>query len=398
MDIIDKLVERLFGKKKKAKSQIGVTGEPKIVPKIQKQQPSMQKPQPSRKQISETTRKLIEEIEKAERRDEEKSAVKIKKTVKKKVPKKKAKVRTTEKYKKREMEEAMQEFRKSIKSLGSKIERLEESVQKEKIEPKQALGGVKTIYRELKSEKKNVDAETKQTKQLMQFLERDFLKRKINEEMFRKKMFDYREKLHKLHLEKKELSTQKHDLKETTERIPQVAPVSLEKLSKTVNLEQLLEKQTKSLEILAEESAKRTKIEKRVIKTSTPAETERIETAMRFTTPMKKVDPKTGVETQIKKYKIETDFDKILNYVEVAGSVKIGKIAAEIGISKKRVDECCKLLRNEKQVYIVYPTFGDPIIQTMDYKERAEMEKIKNKKNKEKERKEKENKKKGKRD
>lgn len=374
MGIIDYLMNRFFGKKKTEKQL-------KQVAETKQGQP-LHEPEPSKKQISETTRKLIEEIEKAEKTMGKK--VGFKRVVKKKVPKKKVKARTTQKYKKIELEEEMKEFRNSIKILGEKIDRLDNRVEHEKIAPKQALGGARVIYSELKSEKKDVSDEIKQTKSLMQFLERDFLKRKINEEMFRRKMFDYREKLHLLSMEKKELLTQRRDLSKTTKSIPQVAPVTLEKLAKTDNLEKLLIKQTETLEKLAEQSVKRTKIEEKVIKAAAPVETERIETAMRFTKPMKKIEAQRGVETQIKKYKIETDFDKILAFVEKKGQVKIGQIAKETGISKKRVDECCKLLRTEKQVDIVYPTFGDAIIQTRDYKERAEMEKIKKNKNKKK--------------
>ena len=347
MGIIDDLIRALFGKKK---------------PEKQLKQAAEAKPaQPLQKPVA-----------------PKKPVVRKRRLVKKtKLPR----VPHTEK---KEMEEAMKEFRKSIKILGEKIDKLDSSVEQEKIAPKQALGGAQVIYNELKSEKKNVDGEIKQTKSLMQFLEKDFLQRKINEEMFRKKMFDYREKLHLLSMEKKELSTQKRDLTKTTKSIPQVAPVTLEKLARTDNLEKLLVRQTETLEKLAEQSERRARIEEKVIKAAAPVETERIETAMRFTKPMKKIETQKGVETEIKKYKIETDFDKILVFVEKEGRVKIGKIAKETGISKKRVDECCKLLRTEKQVDIVYPTFGDAIIQTMDYKERAEMEKIKKNKNKKK--------------
>lgn len=354
MGIIDDLIRVLFGRKKTKKEVKGVVEE-KIVQPI-KQSNVPKKPKRKKPRV------------------------------------RKAKIPMVPRPMKGEMEEAMKEFRNSIKILAEKIDKLNSSVEQKKIEPKQALGGAQVIYNELKSEKKDVSNEIKQTKSLMQFLEKDFLQRKINEEMFRKKMFDYREKLHLLSMEKKELLTQKKDLTKTTKSIPQVAPVSLEKLSKTDNLEKLLVRQTQTLEKLAEQSERRARVEEKVIKAAAPVETERIETAMRFTQPMKKIDRDIGVETKIKKYKIETDFDKILVFVEKEGRVKIGQIAKETGISKKRVDECCKLLRSEKQVYIVYPTFGDPLVQTMDYKERAEIEKIKNKKLKELE------KKKGKRD
>ncbi len=364
------------------------------------------------------------------------------------------------------MTEELKKYRKTIKSLRVDVEGLQQSVEKQKIEPKKALGGVKTIYRDMQSEKETVEKEIGQTKELMNYLEHDFLRRKINEDMFRKKMFEYREKLHVLSMEKKELLNQKNTLKKTAE---QIAPVSLEEVSETSNLEKLLERQQQTLEKIAsqrptviisgaggkplnskqqaafiqdalrgkasekiekllQEKAKGTidekklgevegkiselmekygvsehEIEETISDTSTEnlvqsinklvniieldrkanqqlKQGERIETAMRFTQPMKKIEEIKGIATEVKKHRIVTDFDNILTIIVRDGRLKMGDIAKQTGIAGKRVEECCQLLEKENQIEIVYPAFGDPFVQTLDYRERAELEKLKKKK------------------
>ncbi|MCR4368404.1 MAG: hypothetical protein NUV67_00690 [archaeon] len=395
-----------------------------------------------------------------------------------------------------ELEKQLKKYRKTIQEMRKEIEALRSKIKKQNIGPKQALGGVQVIYNELKTEKRNIDGEMKQTKNLMDFLEKDFLRHKVSEDMFRKKMFDYREKLHILNMEQKELGDQKNDLKKTTSEIPRIIPVSLDQLSRTENLEKLLIKQQETLEKIASQgeiaaktagakipkrqpafapapqpdskpasapasgpasAAKPTKkeeiktvkkgfsaapksesinkfleekskgkldsgklveaeqkigqvmqkygvsegeIEKRLQNTSTgdlvasinklvgiieleraahkkSQEAEKIETAMRFTEPMKQVEEIKGIATEIKKHRILTDFDRIFTFIAANGRVKMGQISKELGIPRKRVEECCILLQKERQAEVNYPPIGDPFVQPVGFDEKlAQSKKI----------------------
>ncbi|MCR4334942.1 MAG: hypothetical protein NUV57_00195 [archaeon] len=451
-------------------------------------------------------------------------------------------------------------YRKIIRDLRKEVENLKKQVEQQSIGPTQALSGVRVIYDELKGTNVDIDSEIKKTKSLMDYLERDFLQRKITEDLFKEKMFGYREKLHMLSLEKKELASQKKDLTITTKKIPQVVPVSLEQLSKTDNLEKLLIKQQETLEKIAEQrpviveaisqampktsvaplakpvvkpvlkSAVKpitnvpiktsvsevkskpvppipvskkpvlpitplpkpvpskpvpskpvpeksspvlsqsvipekkilpTGIESAVVKSVAPEKAkapesktinsfleekakgkideqkleelegkvsslmkqyhisegeiekklgntetgnlvasvnklvsilelekktnqtlqpEKIETAMRFTTPLKMKEEVKGIVTEIRKQRIVTDFDKVLNYIYKNEEAKMGKIAKELNIPRQRIEECCNLLEKEKQVLLFYSPIGDVVVMTPDYKEKKDIANLNKKK------------------
>lgn len=260
--------------------------------------------------------------------------------------------------------EEIKQYRSEIVKLGKKIDVLSMEVEKQKLEPRRALGGVQVMYREIESQKKNIESEIKKNTELMKYLEHEFLTRKISEQMFTQKMFEYREKLHILNLEKKELENQKDELRETKEHIPAAPKISLDELS-TSNIEELLKKQQETLEKLAQKDQ---------------LKSEPIQTAMRITTPMKKIYIEEGKETEVKKYAISTDYDRILVLVEEKGSAKFSEIAKETGMDRERVEECCELLEEESQLAVVYPAIGEPRAQSLDFKERQEMEKLKKKK------------------
>lgn len=59
--------------------------------------------------------------------------------------------------------------------------------------------------------------------------------------------------------------------------------------------------------------------------------------------------------------KIETDFDRILKYLEEKGKANFSIIAKELNIDWKIVDECCNVLKEEGKADIIYPPFGDPV-------------------------------------
>ncbi|MFH1391218.1 MAG: hypothetical protein ABIH20_02810 [Candidatus Diapherotrites archaeon] len=566
--------------------------EPSVIKKVQEskprpvQQPSLEIAKP----VSDTTKKLITEVKKAEQQIKKsvaetkpgplvtkkvqkpepfvvKKIPELKPSIAKKTQKPKSsvikKLRKQKHYVAKKTQKAkpaktlvhvkeIEGYRKIIRSLRKEVEKLKKQVEQQSIGPKQALSGVRVIYDELKGTKVDVDSEIKKTKNLMNYLESDFLKRKIQEDLFKEKMFNYREKLHLLSIEKKELASQKKDLTVTTKKIPHVVPVSLEQLSKTDNLENLLVIQQEALEKIAKQRPvvlevspkstpetaaatskqkvivpskssasepkpktapiktasaktvpirpvstqprevvaekeihqieheppevkqqvvhlKRTKvkapdmtltpeikglsvksgeikapesktinsflekkaqgkideqklgelegkverlmkqyniseneIEKKLGNTETgdlvasvnklvsilelekkanqTLNPEKIETAMRFTTPMKKKEEVKGIVTEIKKQRIVTDFDKVLNYISKNEEAKMGKIAKELNIPRKRVEECCNLLEKEKQVLLLYSPIGDAVVMTPDHKEKLDMAKLNKKK------------------
>ncbi len=109
--------------------------------------------------------------------------------------------------------------------------------------------------------------------------------------------------------------------------------------------------------------------------------TERIETAIKMTGFMQKMETKAvGVDTEIKKNVIVTDFDRVYLLVNERGKISIGEIAQELHMPKQKVEECCFILRREKQLDVVYPPFGDGFAQVLDYQMRFEAEKLKKKK------------------
>ena len=405
-------------------------------------------------------------------------------------------------------EAELQSYRRTIRELRKQIEELKEKVSAQKVGPEKAIGGVQVIYTHIKDEAKNIDGEMKKVKSLMDFMERSYLKRKISEQSFRAKMLEYKEKLHLLALEKKELGNQKIDLRSTTKQIPGFSSISLDQIARTQDIEKLLMKQQETLDKLAErepvvlvqqgrdsqepdeaESAvplPKKKQGKKIVPRKTqkkkpiagkaptqgkqvfvaqPAivsqsprkqvqfvkqqlssvpdskkittflehkaegkidhqklveleakmgqlmerysipekqiedslkdtstqnlvesinkllsiielekkadsklkEPERIETAMRFTTPMKQIDEVKGIATEIKKHRIVTDFDRVLMYILENERASFGKISKELGIPGKRVEECCKILKDESQIEVIYPVVGDPIAQKLDY-------------------------------
>src|SRR3989344_2086028 len=264
------------------------------------------------------------------------------------------------------MADKISRYSDEIVRLGKRIDELTSQVEKQKLEPKQALGGVQIMYKELQNQKGNIDQEVMHTKELINYLEQDFLKRKISEDMFRQKMFEYREKMHLLEMEKKELDNRKQDLSETTQNIPAVPKMSLKKLS-TSNIEEILRKQQETLDKLAEKTIKDEKV--------VP-----IQTAMRDTVPKPKIDVEEGEETLVKKYAISTEYDKILVLIEEHGSMKFNEIVKQTGMDIRKVEDACELLEEEGQLVVVYTVIGEPKAQSLDFKERQEVEKLKKKK------------------
>jgi len=69
------------------------------------------------------------------------------------------------------------------------------------------LRGIRKSEEELKAEKRiqAIDTEVEELKEKIHNLESEFCKQNIKEDFFRKKLFEYREKVHLLELEKKKI-------------------------------------------------------------------------------------------------------------------------------------------------------------------------------------------------
>lgn len=88
-----------------------------------------------------------------------------------------------------------------------------------------------------------------------------------------------------------------------------------------------------------------------------------------FTETAKEVEKIKGMAIELKKHRIVTDFDRIISLVNKRGKIKLGEIAKNLNISKKRAEECCNLLEEEGLVEIEYPAIGDVWVEVKDYKD-----------------------------
>ncbi len=95
----------------------------------------------------------------------------------------------------------------------------------------------------------------------------------------------------------------------------------------------------------------------------------------------KKKEAKTILK-EIEKHKIITDFDKILNYVNEKGSVKMGELKKELNMDSKRLKECCNILEKNNLIKVEYPPVGDVRVISMNYDLIKAIKKIKKKKEK----------------
>jgi len=66
-----------------------------------------------------------------------------------------------------------------------------------------------------------------------------------------------------------------------------------------------------------------------------------------------------GIIKEIKKYRIVTDYDKILNYVNEKGVVKKRELIKELEIKDFMVKQCCETLESSGLIRMEYPPIGD---------------------------------------
>jgi hypothetical protein len=83
-----------------------------------------------------------------------------------------------------------------------------------------------------------------------------------------------------------------------------------------------------------------------------------------------KTNNKTYLENNENKNFIETDFDKVVSYIAQHGKASFTQISRDLGLPWNRIEECSNILRNEKQIEIIYLPFGDPIATVVGYSEK----------------------------
>ena len=72
----------------------------------------------------------------------------------------------------------------------------------------------------------------------------------------------------------------------------------------------------------------------------------------------KKKEKIVGTEREIRKAKIETSFDRVLNLVQVKGIISLNDAANQLGMGKKEVQECAEILERSRLIKLSYPPIG----------------------------------------
>lgn len=67
---------------------------------------------------------------------------------------------------------------------------------------------------------------------------------------------------------------------------------------------------------------------------------------------------------------IVTDFDMVVSYISQHGRAPFTQISKDLGMPWSRIEECSNILRNERQIEIIYLPFGDPIATVLGYSEK----------------------------
>lgn len=64
---------------------------------------------------------------------------------------------------------------------------------------------------------------------------------------------------------------------------------------------------------------------------------------------------------------IVTDFDAVLNMVNTRGSISDTEIIKSLGLSKKEVEDCAKVLSDQNLIKVVYPILGGTKLVSLSY-------------------------------
>ena len=254
----------------------------------------------------------------------------------------------------------------------------------------------------------DIEMEIATTRELMKRLETYYLKRKITDSEFRTKMLEYKEKLFLLNMKKNDL--EKKGISKPAGQQPPPNIIEHPNASSSISVSTILrekakgnidEGKLKGIEEKLETLMKRYNIPKEEIESKVEgletakiidsfnklisllelekkAEQElnkvyRIQTVTGFKESAKKVDEIKGIATELKKHRIVTDFDRVLNLVDEESRISVGSAAELLEIPKKRVEECAEILEKDKLVELSYPPIGDAFIQVIDYKGRKKL-------------------------
>jgi len=109
----------------------------------------------------------------------------------------------------------------------------------------------------------------------------------------------------------------------------------------------------------------------------------KLKTTKRSKLPAKEMKEIKKVAKELKKHEIITDFDRVMDYVKKNKRAKVIKIAKELKIYQKRVEDCAHILEENDLIEIEYPLIGDISLKLKGYKP-PKKNKIKNKKNRKK--------------
>ncbi len=69
-----------------------------------------------------------------------------------------------------------------------------------------------------------------------------------------------------------------------------------------------------------------------------------------------------AIAIELKRHRIITEFDKIVELVSASGKISIGELARRLGMKKETAAEWCQVLEKNGMVSIEYPPFKDPIV------------------------------------
>ncbi len=324
-----------------------------------------------------------------------------------------------------------------VAELRRIAESIEAEVREHVMQMPSAVAGLG--YEQAVAEAPSIDEEIEQTKKMIKALEVDFYKRRISEDEFRKRLFEYQQKLRELEEKKKIIEKAKIEKRRVAvgayaaaqpraagaavaagvggaiiTPLPPAAQrlgalgrelgglmqgkVDMGKLSKLdARAEKVMRLYNIPLPMMREAVIGSTRgvsserllenfsklielieVKKGITLEIMPAPVETVAPAE----VMPKAKKYAPVAFGIKKESIVTDFDRVLAFVKERGSTKTGEIAKALNLQKKQVAEVLEVLEEHGLVKLQYPTVGDVIVRDVGYAKPKKAEKGKNKKTK----------------
>ena len=69
----------------------------------------------------------------------------------------------------------------------------------------------------------------------------------------------------------------------------------------------------------------------------------------------------------IRRVRIETSYDKVLEIVQLKGEIEAKKLAKQLGLEKKEVEETAKILKNNGLIELAFSSLGRMKLQYPDF-------------------------------